>query len=187
MNDILCEDNKIKYKNVVSIYTIRMYINGFIIGYVFRQEIHRKFYIYKKDNIIFSLIKKNIYIKNNTKKLQNSFNLAKHSLYNTRLNNKLNFNNKNINFFFKLPLFNILLNFKNNIQISNFLAFRLSFWTCVCTFCCCKLNKSMDNSIIPPIISGIFASSVSKLIFRENKKILIPTWLGCVLSYVIYI
>ncbi|CRH01478.1 conserved Plasmodium protein, unknown function [Plasmodium relictum] len=186
MNDILCEDSKIKFKNIVSIYTIRMYINGFIIGYVFRKEIHKKFYIHKNDNIIFSYVKKNINAKKSTQKFKNSFYLAKYKLYNTRLNNKLNFNNNSSKIFCKFPSFNILLKIKNNIQISNFLASRLSFWTCVCTLCYCELNKNLDNSIISSTLSGIFASSISKVIFRERKKILIPTWLGCVISYIIF-
>ncbi|SBT78487.1 shikimate dehydrogenase, putative [Plasmodium ovale] len=211
MNDNIFEDNKIRCKNIVSIYAIRMYLNGFIIGYVFRHQIYKKFYIHKNDNVIFHFIKRNIFSMTNDSISRNATYLTKYNSPNNKkrsLYNRLNINRgngtstgsdirggrsgnrggvKNHGYLYKLIPFNELANLRRNIQVSNFVAFRLSFWTCFCTLTCWQLNRSLENSLVSPILSGFVASSLNILVFREQKKTLIPRWFGCLLSYVIFI
>ncbi|CAD2099946.1 shikimate dehydrogenase, putative [Plasmodium vinckei brucechwatti] len=191
MNDIISKDNQIKSKNFVTIYTIRMYLNGFIIGYVFRKEIYKNFYIHKNDNIIFDIIKKNKFspIYNNYKK---SAYISKITLrYKTRnyLFKKLNLynNNQNYQHSYKTILFHKLPYLKKNVYIPNFFAIRLSFWTCICSTLCWHLNKRIDNIAISSTLSGLIASSVNKKFFRESTKVFIPNWFGCIISYAIFI
>ncbi|CAD2111245.1 shikimate dehydrogenase, putative [Plasmodium vinckei petteri] len=191
MNDIISKDNQIKSKNFVTIYTIRMYLNGFIIGYVFRKEIYKNFYIHKNDNIIFDIIKKNKFspIYNNYKK---STYISKITLrYKTRnyLFKKLNLynNNQNYQHSYKTILFHKLPYLKRNVHIPNFFAIRLSFWTCICSTLCWHLNKRIDNIAISSTLSGLIASSVNKTFFRESTKVFIPNWFGCIISYAIFI
>ncbi|VWU48293.1 shikimate dehydrogenase, putative [Hepatocystis sp. ex Piliocolobus tephrosceles] len=189
--NLISEDNKLKCKNVVLIYTIRMYLNGLIIGYVFRKEIYKNFYLCKNNDVIYNSIKKTFgYI--NNKVYKNPSFLLKYDLHkNKYIYNKLNSNiskKKNYYIYKFIPLHK-LSNLKTNIQVSNFFALRLSFWTLFCSLTCWNLNKSLDNSIICPTISGFIASSLNKMIFKEHKKPLIPIWLGCILSnfkYVIF-
>ncbi|GAW82639.1 hypothetical protein, conserved [Plasmodium gonderi] len=188
----MMEDNQIKCKNIVSMYTIRMYINGFIIGYVFRHEIYKKFFLHKNDNLLFHYIKKWFYTKTHSKNSNNTILLYSQNLCHHRKicsTNKLNYysNCKNNKFAYKLFPFPNLSNLKKNIQISNFLASRLALWTCFCTLTCWELNTVFESNIISPIFSGLVASSFNKIIFREYQKVLIPSWLGCVLSYIIFI
>ncbi|SBT80485.1 shikimate dehydrogenase, putative [Plasmodium malariae] len=164
-----------------------MYLNGFIIGYVFRHEINKKFYLHKNDNIIFHYIKTNVSSKTNNNNCKNSFFLMKNILYNhkkTSLNKMflyVNGYNQNYQNILKFLQFSKLLNLKKNIQVSNFVAFRLSFWTCFCTLSCWQLNKNIENTIVSSMLSGFIASSFNKLVFREYQRVLIPSWFGCIL------
>ncbi|KJP87752.1 hypothetical protein AK88_02647 [Plasmodium fragile] len=192
MNNMMKEDSQIRCKNIVSIYTIRMYLNGVIIGYVFRREIYRKFYVYKNDNLIFHYFKKGFSSLTRNKGPPSTTHLSHKCLSHhrkIRLANKLNYynsrkSNEYISNFF--PFRNIS-NLKKNFEVSNFLASRLAFWTCFCTLTCWELNKVFENSVVSPICSGFVASAFNKVMFREYHKILIPGWLGCILSYIIFI
>ncbi|EDL46218.1 hypothetical protein, conserved [Plasmodium vivax] len=192
MNDMMKEDSQIKCKNIVSMYTIRMYLNGVIIGYVFRREIYRKFYVYKNDNLLFHCLKKGFSSVARNKGPPNTAHLSPKSLSHhrkIRLASKLNYygsrkGNKYVCNFFP---FRNLSNLKKNMEVSNFLASRLAFWTCFCTLTCWELNTVFESSVISPIFSGLVASAFNKVIFREYQKILIPGWLGCILSYIIFI
>ncbi|CDU19744.1 shikimate dehydrogenase, putative [Plasmodium yoelii] len=194
MNDIISKDNQIKSKNFITIYTIRMYLNGFIIGYVFRKEIYKNFYMHKNDNIIFDIIKKNKFspIYNNYKK---STYISKITLrYKTKndLFKRLKAYNNNQNYqnyqnTCKTILFHKLPYLKRNFHIPNFFAVRLSFWTCISSTICWYLNKQIDNIPISSTLSGFIASSVNKTFFRESTKVFIPNWVGCIISYAIFI
>ncbi|CDO66912.1 conserved Plasmodium protein, unknown function [Plasmodium reichenowi] len=185
MNDIMCEENKIKCKNIVSIYTIRMYLNGFIIGYIFRDDIYNKYYKHKKSNIFFHYIKQNILDINKNLHLKNLVYIPKAHSFETYISKRLNCN-KNCHLVGGTTNTSRLYILKKNLQVSNFVGFRLSFWTCFCTYSCWQLNNILENSILSPIISGFVASIFSKGIFRESKKSLIPCWMGCMLSYIIF-
>ncbi|SBT43319.1 conserved Plasmodium protein, unknown function [Plasmodium ovale wallikeri] len=78
---------------------------------------------------------------------------------------------KNHGYLYKLIPFNELANLRRNIQVSNFVAFRLSFWTW-------KMQKYQCLSLF------ILCSSKRKTCeyVREQKKTLIPRWFGCLLS-----
>ncbi|EUD69478.1 hypothetical protein C922_00341 [Plasmodium inui San Antonio 1] len=200
MNDMMKEDSQIKCKNIVSIYTIRMYLNGVIIGYVFRREIYRKFYVYKNDNLIFHCLKEGFCSAARNQGPPSTAHLSSQSLSHhrkIRLASKLNYNNycKSNKYICNSFPFRNLSNLKKNIEVSNFLASRLAFWTLehtrtprrlpnstgVCTLTCWELNKVFENSVLSPICSGVVASAFNKVIFREYQKILIPGWLGCIL------
>lgn len=180
MSDDVINNKKVPCKNLVTSFSIRMYINGFIIGYVFRDDIHKKFYLHKNDNIIFSKIKQILSIQGNThysinEKVSQCKNVQDGLFYNNR--NVTHSNNSIIKKIKKL---------KSNIQVSNYLAIRLTLWTSICSLCYCELNKKIENNAIVPLISGGLASSISKFFFQEKKRVLIPAWMGCALGYIIF-
>ncbi|CXI89581.1 conserved Plasmodium protein, unknown function [Plasmodium berghei] len=191
MNDIISKDNQIKSKNFITIYTIRMYLNGFIIGYVFRKEIYKNFYMHKNDNIIFDIIKKNKFspIYNNYKKLTYISKITLRYQTKNDLFKKLNTynNNQNYQHSCKTILFHKLPYLKRNVHIPNFFAIRLSFWTCICSTICWNLNKQIGNIAISSTLSGLIASSINKTFFRESTKVFIPNWVGCIISYAIFV
>ncbi|KOB59963.1 hypothetical protein PFHG_01726 [Plasmodium falciparum HB3] len=128
MNDIMCEENKIKCKNIVSIYTIRMYLNGFIIGYIFRDDIYNKYYKHKKSNIFFHYIKQNILDINKNLHLKNLVYIPKAYSFETYISKRLNCN-KNRHLVGSTTKTSRLYILNKNLQVSNFVGFRLSFWT----------------------------------------------------------
>lgn len=130
MNDIMCEENKIKCKNIVSIYTIRMYLNGFIIGYIFRDDIYNKYYKHKKSNIFFHYIKQNILDINKNLHLKNLVYIPKAYSFETYISKRLNCN-KNRHLVGSTTKTSRLYILNKNLQVSNFVGFRLSFWTCI--------------------------------------------------------